>query len=328
MGGSLPKSFAFADLTKYYRDARGRRAALDGVSFSVGDGETLVVLGPSGAGKTTLLRILAGLDVPDEGTISLDGRDITALPPQKRRIAMVFQDDALFPHLTIRENLAFAGAPRDRVERVARALDIDAHLNERPARLSGGERQRAALARAVLSDPRVLLLDEPFAHLDPQLREHVRRQFAEFRRQFSGAAIHVTHDHVEALAIADRLAIMIDGEFVQHGTPREVYDFPANVRVARFFGSPAMNLLDGEMEIAGIRPEHVQFQDGAAFRGRVLAHEYNGADTFVRLATPRGELLVRCSGDDTLPAIGVDAGIHLPEAFVRRFNPTTGELLT
>lgn len=325
---SLPKSFAFTDLQKAYRDARGRRAALGGVSFSVGDGETLVVLGPSGAGKTTLLRILAGLEAPDGGSISLDGRDITALAPQKRRIAMVFQDDALFPHLTIRENLAFAGASGDRVESVARALDIDAHLKERPSRLSGGERQRAALARAVLSDPRVLLLDEPFAHLDPQLREHVRRQFAEFRRQFPGAAIHVTHDHVEALAIADRLAIMIDGAFVQHGTPREVYDFPANVRVARFFGSPAMNLLDGEMEIAGIRPEHVQFQEGSSFRGHVLALEYSGADTFVRISTLRGELLARCSGTDTLPEPGTDVGVHLPPAFVRRFNRTTGDLLT
>jgi ABC-type sugar transport system ATPase subunit len=323
----LPKSFAFADLRKVYRDARGRRAALGGISFSVGDGETLVVLGPSGAGKTTLLRVLAGLEVPDAGSITLDGRDITALPAQKRRIAMVFQEDSLFPHLTIRENLAFAGADGDRVEQVARALDIAAHLNERPSRLSGGERQRAALARAVLSDPRVLLLDEPFAHLDPQLREHVRRQFTEFRRQFPGAAIHVTHDHVEALAIADRLAIMIDGTLVQHGAPNDVYDFPANVRVARFFGSPAMNLLDGEMEIAGIRPEHVRFEDASAFRGRVVAHEYSGADTFVRIATPRGELLARCSATGALPDRGSEIGIDLPAAFVRRFDRTTGDLL-
>jgi ABC-type sugar transport system ATPase subunit len=324
---SLPKSFAFAELRKVFRDIRGRRAALDGVSFSVGDGETFVVLGPSGAGKTTLLRVLAGLERADGGSIQLDGRDITSLPAHKRRIAMVFQDDALFPHLSIRENLRFAGASEERMQSVARALDIDAHVAERPARLSGGERQRAALARAVLSDPRVLLLDEPFAHLDPQLREHVRRQFAEFRKNFSGAAIHVTHDHVEALAIADRLAIMIDGRFVQHGTPREVYDFPANIRVARFFGSPAMNLLNGEMEIAGIRPEHVRLDDTSAFRGRVIAHEYSGADTFVRIATPRGEMLVRCPAADTLPAADREVGIDLPPAFVRRFNRTTGDLL-
>lgn len=328
MGGSSPKSFAFTDLRKTYRDARGRRAALDGVSFSVGDGETLVVLGPSGAGKTTLLRVLAGLEAPDGGSIALDGRDITTLPAQKRRIAMVFQDDALFPHMTIRENLAFGGASLQRVESVARALEIDAHLLERPARLSGGERQRAELARAVLSDPRVLLLDEPLAHLDPQLRVHVRRQFAEFRRQFSGAAIHVTHDHVEALSIADRLAIMIDGRIVQDGTPRDVYEFPTNVRVARFFGSPAMNLLDGEMEITGIRPEHVLFDDASAFRGNVVGHEFTGADTFVRVRTARGELLARCPAASTLPAPAEEVGIALPSEFIRRFNCTTGDLLT
>jgi ABC-type sugar transport system ATPase subunit len=323
----LPKSFGFTDLRKTYRDVRGRRAALDGVSFSVGDGETLVVLGPSGAGKTTLLRVLAGLEAADAGSIALDGRDITDLPAQRRRIAMVFQDDALFPHLTIGENLAFGGASRERVESVARALEIHTHLRERPARLSGGERQRAELARAVLSDPRVLLLDEPLAHLDPQLREHVRRQFAEFRRHFPGAAIHVTHDHVEALAIGDRLAIMIDGRIVQHGTPREVYDFPTNVRVARFFGSPAMNLLDGEMEVTGIRPEHVRFDEMSAFRGRVLAHEFTGADTFVRIRSARGELLARRPAVSTLPATGEDVGIQLPAEFIRRFDRTTGELL-
>lgn len=323
----MPKSFAFADLRKTFRDARGRRAALDGVSFSVGDGETLVVLGPSGAGKTTLLRVLAGLEAADSGSIALDGRDITSLQPDRRRIAMVFQDDALFPHMTIAQNLAFAGAGEDRVHSVARALEIDRHLRERPARLSGGERQRAALARAVLSDPRVLLLDEPLAHLDPQLRVHVRRQFAEFRRQFSGAVIHVTHDHVEALSVGDRLAIMIDGRIIQHGSPRDVYNYPSNVRVARFFGSPAMNLLDGEVEIAGIRPEHVQFDETSALRGRVLAHEFTGADTFVRVATSRGEVLARCSAADNPPLPGREVGIHLPLAHVRRFDRTTGDLL-
>lgn len=327
MDVSSRKSFAFADLRKTYRDARGRRAALDGVSLSVGDGETLAVLGPSGAGKTTLLRVLAGLETAEGGRVELDGRDVTALPPQQRRIALVFQDDALFPHMTIAQNLGFSGAPASRVRAIAEALEIAAHLGERPARLSGGERQRAALARAVLSDPRVLLLDEPLAHLDPQLRAHVRRQFADFRHQFSGSAIHVTHDHVEALSIADHLAIMIGGRIVQHGTPKEVYDFPSTLSVARFLGSPAMNLLDGEMDVTGIRPEYVKIDDASAFRGRVLAHECTGADTFVRFATPRGELLARISAPVALPAPGEEAGIALPQAFVRRFNRTTGDLI-
>ncbi len=286
----------------------------------------MVILGPSGAGKTTLLRVLAGLETPESGRITLDGREITAVPPHRRRIALVFQEDALFPHMSIERNLRFAGAAARRVREVAEALEIAQHLKERPARLSGGERQRAALARAVLSDPRVLLLDEPLAHLDPQLRAHVRRQFAGFRRQFSGPAIHVTHDHAEALAIADRLAIMIDGRIAQYGTPREVYDFPANVRVARFFGSPPMNLLDGDMEITGIRPEHVTFESTSAFRGRVIAQEFTGADTFVRVATGRGELLARTSGVQT-PQAGEQVGITFAPQHSRRFDRVTGELL-
>ena len=286
-----------------------------------------MVLGPSGAGKTTLLRVLAGLETSEGGSIRLDGRDITALPAQKRRIALVFQEDALFPHMSIRENLSFGGASAEQVAEIAGALEIADHLRERPARLSGGERQRAALARAMLSDPRVLLLDEPLAHLDPQLRVRVRRQFAGFRRHFSGPAIHVTHDHVEALSIGDRLAIMIDGRIVQHGTPREVYDSPANLRIARFFGSPAMNLLEAEMEIHGIRPEHVRFDEASGLRGRVLAHEFTGADTFVRVATARGEMLARCTNAGACPAIAQEVGIALLPAFVRRFNRTTGDLI-
>ena len=325
-GGSSLKSFAFADLRKTYRDARGARAALDGVSLSVAHGETLVILGPSGAGKTTLLRVLAGLEPLQGGRIAFDSRDITPLPPHRRRVALVFQDDALFPHMSIERNLAFGGAPAHRVREVAEALEIERHLKERPARLSGGERQRAALARALLSDPLVLLLDEPLAHLDPQLRAHVRRQFAGFRREFAGPAIHVTHDHAEALAIADRLAIMIDGRIAQYGTPRDVYDSPANVRVARFFGSPPMNLLDGEMEITGIRPEHVTFESTSAFRGRVIAQEFTGADTFVRIATGRGELLARTSAAQT-PQAGQHVGIAFAPEHVRRFDRATGELL-
>lgn len=270
--------------------------------------------------------MLAGLETPESGRITLDAREITTLPPHRRRIALVFQDDALFPHMSIERNLAFAGANERRVRDVAEALEIAQHLKERPARLSGGERQRAALARAVLSDPRVLLLDEPLAHLDPQLRAHVRRQFAGFRRSFSGPAIHVTHDHAEALAIADRLAIMIDGRIAQYGTPREVYDSPANVRVARFFGSPPMNLLDGEMEITGIRPEHVTFESTSALRGRVIAHEFTGADTFVRIATARGEILARTSGTLT-PQPGEETGIAFAPQHARRFDRITGELL-
>lgn len=298
------------------------------------DGETLVILGPSGAGKTTLLRIIAGLERPDSGSMMLDGRDLLAVEPARRRVALVFQRDALFPHMTIYENLAFAMRARKtpaaaieaRVRAVASALDIETHLRERPARLSGGERQRAALARAVLSDPRVLLLDEPLAHLDPQLRAHVRAQFARFRATFPGAAIHVTHDHVDALSIGDRLAIMIDGRIVQYGPPQEVYDFPADVAVARFFGSPAMNLLDGDMHLLGIRPEHIDLDPDAALRGRVVSVQSTGADRFVHANTARGDVVIRLPAGRVQPAVGEEIGIAWDPARVRRFDRSTGKL--
>lgn len=333
---SSRKSFVSANLAKAYRDARGRAAALDGVSLSVGDGELLVILGPSGAGKTTLLRIIAGLEQPDSGTISLDGRDLLAVPAPDRRVALVFQDDALFPHMSVFENLAFPlrlrGASAASIERRVRdaavSLAIDRHLSERPARLSGGERQRAALARAVLSDPRVLLLDEPLAHLDPQLRERVRAQFARFRRSFPGAAIHVTHDHVEALSIADTLAVMIDGRIVQYGSPQDVYDFPIDVQVARFLGSPPMNVIDGDMHLLGIRPEHVHLDADATFRGRIVSLESTGADRFVRATTPRGEIAMRLAAGREQPAVGDEVGIVFDDARVRRYDRTTGRLLS
>ena len=320
------KSFESTDLTKAQRIAR--------VSLAVDDGETLVILGPSGAGKTSFLRIVAGLEMPDGGSVRLDGRDVTHVPAQHRRVALVSQDDSLFPHMTIYENLAFAMRVRrrsaraidDRVRGFAQALEIEPYLSARPARLSGGERQRAAFARAILSDPRLLLLDEPFAHLDPQLRQHVRAQFRDVRRKFSGAVIHVTHDHAEAVSFGDRLAIMIDGEIVQCADPQAVYDFPANVRVARFFGSPPMNLIDNDEEITGIRPEHVQLNEHAALRGRVEEYESVGSDALVRVRTERGVIVARVT-TTLLPRNGDRVGVELPPQFLRRFDARTGQLL-
>ena len=291
------------------------------------------MLGPSGAGKTSLLRMLAGLEFPDSGRITLDANEITRVPAQHRRIALVFQDDALFPHMTVYANLAFGmkyAAGSDAAVRIrdfAQFLEIDAYLHTRPAQLSGGERQRVALARAMLSDPRVLLLDEPFAHLDPQLRVHVRRQFRTARGAFPGAIVHVTHDHTEAMAIGGRLAIMIEGEIVQTGTPDDVYDNPATVAVARFLGSPPMNLLTGDREVAGIRPEHVRIDPASPLRGAVEDVELLGADALVRIRTPRGTIVARVPAAErgTL-RVSEEVGVTLPEAFVRHYDPVTGKL--
>ena len=326
-------AIAARDLNKNFYLKGSRRAALDGVSFSVADGETLVVLGPSGAGKTTLLRVVAGLESADSGSILIDDRDATNLPAERRRVAIVFDQDALFPHLSVSENLAFAmhlqrvekNAIAGRVAQTAQNLGIAAHLKKKPAGLSAGERQRASLARAVLSDPRVLLLDEPLAHLEPALRAQVRRSFAEFSKSFGGAVIHVTHDHAEALTAGDRLAIMIEGKIVQCDKPQRVYDYPATTGVAKFFGSPPMNVFEDGAETIGIRPEHVALESGGALRGRVRAVESTGADAFVRLATEKGELLARVPAL-TAPRVGDEVGANLPEAYIRRFDRQAGAL--
>lgn len=291
-------------------------------------GETLAVLGPSGAGKTSLLRSICGLEAIDSGDVRVDGRSVAKLPPQHRRIALVFQDDTLFPHLTLERNMTFGMRAADtvRLKALAIALEIEPLLHRRPAQVSGGERRRAALARALLSDPAALLLDEPLAHLDPQLRIRVREAFARVTREWGGPVVLVTHDHEEALAAGDRVAIVIDGRFVQCGAPREVYDRPATLEAARFLGMPWMNVLDGPM-ITAIRSEFVRIDPQAALRGTVLSTEHWGADSFVRAATPRGELLARVRSSETVPQVGETTGFSFDEQHVLQYDRATGQLL-
>jgi multiple sugar transport system ATP-binding protein len=231
----------------------GKRRAVDQLSLSVADGEFLVLLGPSGCGKTTALRMLAGLEPLNSGRILVDGKDLDGVTPGNRDIAMVFQNYALFPHMTVARNLGFrmelAGAPASavsrRVRRVAAELDLTDRLERMPRTLSGGEQQRVAIGRAMVREPRVFLMDEPLGALDAKLRASARSRIAQMQRQTGITTLYVTHDQVEAMAMGDRIAIMNRGVLQQVDTPRRLYDHPANEFVAGFIGSPGMNLVPG-----------------------------------------------------------------------------------
>ena len=305
----------------------GRRIALAGVSISVEPGRTLAVVGPSGAGKSTLLRVIAGLLKPRSGEVTLDGRSLTQTPAQQRRIALVFQDDALFANMTVRANLRFAlrsngPASHAWVEETAAALHVGPLLERRPRELSGGERQRVSMARALLSDPLALLMDEPLAHLDPSLRRAVRDEVVGLRDRFPGPIVYVTHDHAEAMAIGSELAVLVDGRIEDTGDPAVVYDKPRTIGIARFLGDRPMNVLDGN-PLEGIRPEHVRIVGDAALRGRVMRREITGADAYLIVETPRGEVTARVPAAEAVRANDV-VGLDFPDEYVRRFDRATG----
>ncbi|MBV8148549.1 MAG: ABC transporter ATP-binding protein [Candidatus Eremiobacteraeota bacterium] len=310
---------------------RAPMPALDRASIDVSAGETLAVVGPSGAGKTTLLRALVGLVRPASGEVRLGGRNITNEPPQNRRMALVFQDDALFANMTVRGNLRFALRDHqpdagERVLRAAGALHVADKLDRRPRELSGGERQRASIARALLSDPVALLLDEPLAHLDPALRRSVRDEVIGVRERFAGPIVYVTHDHAEAMGIGDALAVLIEGRIEDSGEPRRIYDRPRTVGVARFLGDRPMNLLADDSTLLGIRPENVCVSVDGSLHGRVVRRESTGADAYLHVETARGEVTVRVPV--TVPhAPGENVRLEFPPAFVRRFDRATGVAL-
>jgi multiple sugar transport system ATP-binding protein len=259
----------------------GEHHAIKGIDLAIEKGEFVVFVGPSGCGKSTLLRMIAGLETIDKGSLLLDGRDITALPSSKRDLAMVFQSYALYPHMTVFENMSFAlklagvdrAVIREKVEKAAAILDLGKYLQRTPKDLSGGQRQRVAIGRAIVRDPKVFLFDEPLSNLDAALRVQTRIQIAKLHAELGATSIYVTHDQVEAMTLADRVVVLRDGQIEQHGTPLELYDRPANRFVAQFIGTPSMNVVpaaalpmlgalagsgargDG---FVGIRPEHVR----------------------------------------------------------------------
>ena len=257
------------NLTKHFDGGHGRVRAIDGINLATREGEYLVLLGPSGCGKTTLLRTIAGLEEPTDGEVLIGGNIVNGLPPRLRRVAMVFQSYALYPHKTVLDNIVFPlkAARLDKAERERKArwaaelLGIDRLLSRRPRQLSGGERQRVALARALVRDPEVFLLDEPLSNLDAKLRASARDELKRFQQRVGTTTIYVTHDQSEAMGLGDRIAVMESGRVRQLAPPVEVYDDPADTFVATFLGSPPMNLVPRNGHLVGFRPEHLLPED-------------------------------------------------------------------
>jgi multiple sugar transport system ATP-binding protein len=277
-------------LTKIFK--QGELGAVNEVDLETREGEFLVFLGPSGSGKTTLLRMIAGLEQPTSGEILIGGKVVNELSPRERRIAMVFQSYALYPHLSVYNNIAFPlkaqkvprNTHKEKVEWAASLLGINNLLQRKPRELSGGERQRVALARAIVREPAVFLLDEPLSNLDAKLRHSAREELERFHRRIGTTTIYVTHDQVEAMAMGDRVMVLNKGVVRQLGTPKEVYDDPADMFVATFLGSPPMNLIEYGEVIVGFRPEHfrlavdIKETDKVPFKFRVEHVEYLGAE--------------------------------------------------
>jgi ABC-type sugar transport system ATPase subunit len=278
----------------------GGQAGVREVSLDINDGELVVLVGPSGSGKSTLLRLIAGLEPATSGRILIDGRDVTSVAPQERDLAMVFQSYALYPHKTVRENLAFGLRMRrvpdaeiaERVRRVADSLQIAPLLDRRPAQLSGGQRQRVALGRAIVREPKAFLFDEPLSNLDPGLRLETRTEIALLHRTLRATMIYVTHDQEEAMKLGERIVILKDGRIQQAGTPLDLYRRPATLFVARFLGSPPMNVLDasriepGRPGVAGIRPQDVALTDADAgdIQGTIELVETVGSEQHVHIS--------------------------------------------
>jgi multiple sugar transport system ATP-binding protein len=344
---------------------RSGRPAVDEVSLTVADGELMVLLGPSGCGKTTTLRMIAGLEAISSGELSIDDRVVNSVPAKDRDIAMVFQSYALYPHMSVRDNLAFGlrrrGVDRTEILRrtkdVARTLGLSELLDRRPHALSGGQRQRVALGRAIVRDPKVFLFDEPLSNLDASLRASTRQELANLHQRLASTMIYVTHDQVEAMTLGSRICVMHDGKVAQIGTPLEVYRKPANVFVARFLGSPPMNVVPATITrdnkgvsavigkgrlalhtafpagregstLLGFRPEDVSLTSGTdAPRATVKVVELLGAETILAAALENGDEISVRAPRSLLVRPGEVIELSIAPDALRFFDPKTGTAL-
>jgi len=333
------------------------------LSLEIADGEFLVLVGPSGSGKSTVLRMIAGLEKPTDGTITIGERDVTRLPPQERDIAMVFQSYALYPHMTVRDNMAFglrlrkqpAAVVARRVAEVADALGLGPMLDRKPSQLSGGQRQRVALGRAIVREPKAFLFDEPLSNLDAQLRVETRAELARLHRRLAATMVYVTHDQVEAMTLGTRVAVLRDGMLQQVAPPMELYRRPANQFVASFIGSPSMNFVRGAISRDGSRPRFtgpgglsiavptdLPAYDGPAIlgvrphdialgpagnggaRGVVSLVEPLGSEQIVYVSVPGGGDFVAAVGADASPRVDDPVSLTIPPVAVHLFEAESG----
>jgi len=324
----------------------GEHRAIKGIDLTIQQGEFIVFVGPSGCGKSTLLRLIAGLENIDGGSLMLDGRDITDQPSSKRDLAMVFQSYALYPHMSVYENMSFAlklakvdpAIVREKVERAAAILNLTTYLQRTPKELSGGQRQRVAIGRAIVRAPKVFLFDEPLSNLDAALRGQTRVEIAKLHRDLGATTIYVTHDQVEAMTLADRVVVLRDGLIEQVGTPLELYDKPANQFVAQFIGTPQMNVVPLQQLPApvqqqapagaaggaiGLRPENIAVRSTGTtpVSGQVDLVEALGAETLIYVSTPGGAQFVSRQNDRTGLRAGDAVSLDIDASQAHWFDP-------
>ena len=354
-------SVSFANIEKSF----GSTKVIHGIGFDIADGEFMVLVGPSGCGKSTLLRMLAGLEEITGGTIAIDGKEVNDVESKDRDIAMVFQSYALYPHMTVADNMAFSLKLRkadpkmiaERVDKASKILNLDPYLARFPRELSGGQRQRVAMGRAIVRDPKVFLFDEPLSNLDAKLRVAMRAEIKALHQRLKTTTVYVTHDQVEAMTMADRIVVMHDGRIEQIGTPLGLYDRPGNLFVAQFIGSPAMNVVQGTVRRAGgtahveaaggvrwplvsgpgaegqavsygIRPEHLTLANGDdGVPGQVIVVEPTGAETELLIQVGAAQVTLRTHGR---PRVEPDQKIALAvdPANVHVFDQATGQRLS
>ena len=340
------------------RKSFGPVEVLHGIDIDVADGEFAVLVGPSGCGKSTLLRAIAGLETIDQGSVAISGRDVTALQPKKRDIAMVFQNYALYPHMKVRDNMAFslrlARTPQAgidaKVGNAAQILGLEALLDRYPRQLSGGQRQRVAMGRAIVREPAIFLFDEPLSNLDAKLRVQMRAEIKELHQRLGTTIVYVTHDQIEALTLADKIVVMKDGHVEQEGAPLELYDRPANTFVAGFIGSPAINLLPGRIAagqaivtdgtvlstlptdaaersevVFGVRPEDLMLAE-TGMAGQVVIVEPTGAETQL-LVRAAGANLTLTTRDRIMARPGETVHLAVAPGKMHVFDPASGQAL-